>query len=121
MASRPWLAATAAAPRAVAPMIGTPAHDAVTATKRTTYKRVWVRGQREDVAPMRNISDTLAVWRRPKAGWSSSRVADDFDWAVPATGTNRPQGASEETPCGNDVLIECTGVPVRRRMGPGSG
>src|SRR5580704_6627792 len=34
---RPWLAPTAAAPRAVAPMTGTPAHDAATATNRARY------------------------------------------------------------------------------------
>ncbi len=31
------------------------------------------------------------------------------------------QGVSEETPCDNRLLIEITGVPVKRRMGPGSG
>ena len=35
--SSPWLAATPASPSAVAPMTGTPAHDAATATKSARY------------------------------------------------------------------------------------
>ena len=44
---------------------------------------------------------------------------------APLTTDRRPehalQGASGETPCRYRLLIECTGFPVRRRMGPGSG